>query len=746
MKVNNSHIIKTFFTSISFVLCVSVLFCQGTNCNNAAPFCTTTSSTFPAGVNQPDATVTAPTNNYDCLSSAPNPAWYYLEVDQSGNLAINISNTATADIDFAVWGPFNNITAAINACGSLPLPVDCSYSPTAYPEIANINGAVTGQVYIMIVTNYANIACNITLTNTGGASTNCGIVNPCSISSITTNLSNCSASTGNFNISGNVVFVNPPTTGQLVVQNCSGDSVIFNAPFTSPTSYTINDILGDGTPNCNVIGYFTDDSSCTFNSSSFNEPNCSCIIQSINNTVSNCDSVALTFDCSGTLNFVNPPTSGELIVQSCSGDSAIYNAPFTSPISYTINDIPGDGTTNCSVSAYFTADTTCTLTSSTFDEPICVSNCDILSVSSNISNCDSIAFTFEISGEVDFTGPPSSGQLIIQNCSGDSVIFNPPFVSPISYTINNIIGDGTANCSVSALFSNDSSCSMNSSTFNEPGCLPPCNITNLTINFDSCGVNDDLQFRGEITFEYPPSTGQLILKDCHGIQEVFEPPFISPIIYVIDSIPADGINCSLEAYFTDDTLCFDTTTFITHQFPLAFFYWKPDTLDVFNTDVEFIDQSYNAVSYDWTLDDNGSLQSFNTKEFNYSFSILQTGEYPICLNVTNEIGCSNLRCDTIKVEYPLLVYVPSGFTPLGLNNEFKPVIEYGALLDDYLFQVFNRNGQLIFETNEINKGWNGKFMGTGLDSPLGIYVWKIKVKDELSKKTHDYIGNVTLIR
>ena len=58
-------------------------------------------------------------------------------------------------------------------------------------------------------------------------------------------------------------------------------------------------------------------------------------------------------------------------------------------------------------------------------------------------------------------------------------------------------------------------------------------------------------------------------------------PFISPIIYSIDSIPADGMSCSFEAYFTDDTLCFDTTNFITHQFPLAFFYWNPDTIDVF---------------------------------------------------------------------------------------------------------------------------------------------------------------------
>ena len=84
---------------ILILLFSSVVISQGTNCNNAAPFCTTSAATFPAGVNQPDATTTAPGNNYDCLATAPNPAWYYLEIDQSGNLVIDIIQMNTYEKD-----------------------------------------------------------------------------------------------------------------------------------------------------------------------------------------------------------------------------------------------------------------------------------------------------------------------------------------------------------------------------------------------------------------------------------------------------------------------------------------------------------------------------------------------------------------------------------------------------------------------------------------------------------------------
>ena len=213
-------------------------------------------STFPAGVNQPYASTTAPGNNYGCLTTSPNPAWYYLEIDQPGNLLIDITNNLGMfqDIDFAIWGPFSNLTTAMNNCGTLGTPHDCSYSPLAYPEQVSINGASSGDVFILLITNFSNTPCNVSFTDVGGtATTDCSIVNPCSINSISATPTSCIGNTTLFNISGVINFTNPPTTGQLVVQNCSGDQVTFNPPFNSPLNYQINGINGDGTTNCNHV-------------------------------------------------------------------------------------------------------------------------------------------------------------------------------------------------------------------------------------------------------------------------------------------------------------------------------------------------------------------------------------------------------------------------------------------------------------------------------------------------------------
>jgi hypothetical protein len=147
---------------------------NNTTCVQPTPVCSGSAITFTANSGGPTAHSLNPGNNYNCLSTTPNPSWYYLEIDQSGTLAIDI--TAGSDIDFALWGPFANLSAAQSSCNAYGTSVDCSYSTSA---IEQANATVTaGQVYILLVTNYANTVQNITINEAGSntASTNCGIV------------------------------------------------------------------------------------------------------------------------------------------------------------------------------------------------------------------------------------------------------------------------------------------------------------------------------------------------------------------------------------------------------------------------------------------------------------------------------------------------------------------------------------------------------------------------------------------
>ncbi len=141
-----------------------------TDCLGALPFCTSDSYTFPASTNVSDM------GSVGCLYTTPNPAWYWMEIGDPGSIDIYISSGG--DVDFIAWGPFNSLT---DACASNLMAnsgVDCSYS-TAATETANIPTAQTGEVYVLLITNYANIETNISFSQTSGAgSTNCGIIAP----------------------------------------------------------------------------------------------------------------------------------------------------------------------------------------------------------------------------------------------------------------------------------------------------------------------------------------------------------------------------------------------------------------------------------------------------------------------------------------------------------------------------------------------------------------------------------------
>lgn len=143
----------------------------GATCGEMAPFCTSNTYCFTAQT----STTAEAGNDYGCLSTQPNPAWYYFEISQAGNLVFDM--TATSDIDFAIWGPYNSLADAGADCGTLPAPVDCSYSvsPT---EQGTLTGVTVGQVYILVVTNFANVVQDITITVAGGntAATNCSII------------------------------------------------------------------------------------------------------------------------------------------------------------------------------------------------------------------------------------------------------------------------------------------------------------------------------------------------------------------------------------------------------------------------------------------------------------------------------------------------------------------------------------------------------------------------------------------
>ncbi len=182
LTIGNTYFVRVYsYTSTSgqnttFNVCISPTPPPPTNitCDLVAPFCSGSPYVFQAQEGGADAPVGP---NYGCLSTKPNPTWFYLEIDISGTISIDL--TAGSDIDFAIWGPYANLTAAKAACSSFPAPLDCSYSSSNTEQI-NISNAQTGEVYVVLVTNYADVIQNITLNQApdATATTNCNILLP----------------------------------------------------------------------------------------------------------------------------------------------------------------------------------------------------------------------------------------------------------------------------------------------------------------------------------------------------------------------------------------------------------------------------------------------------------------------------------------------------------------------------------------------------------------------------------------
>ena len=96
--------------------------------------------------------------NYDCLFNQPYPRFFAFKIAESGDLYFDLNQYTQPDeqgtpldVDFIVWGPFTEIPCEYTA---LQQVVDCSYSASAF-EYVSIEGALQGEYYIMMITNYA---------------------------------------------------------------------------------------------------------------------------------------------------------------------------------------------------------------------------------------------------------------------------------------------------------------------------------------------------------------------------------------------------------------------------------------------------------------------------------------------------------------------------------------------------------------------------------------------------------------
>lgn len=207
--------------------------------------------------------------------------------------------------------------------------------------------------------------------------------------------------------------------------------------------------------------------------------------------------------------------------------------------------------------------------------------------------------------------------------------------------------------------------------------------------------------------------------------------------------------------------CYDVTLQAQYikvsQPPVASFEILPnDIIKVPDFTFSFKNISEGKVKrYEWEFGD-GSISSEESPSHTYR----EPGEYNVSLIVTTEAGCSDTLSKVARIEgVPGYLYVPSGFEPANMKQDLKTFLPKGSGIATYSLKVFNKWGQLIWQTDKLNdegtpiEGWDG-YMG-GSPAPQGVYIWKIEARfiDGSDWKGMKYntgpkrtVGSINLIR
>ncbi|MDF3026458.1 MAG: gliding motility-related protein [Fluviicola sp.] len=228
------------------------------------------------------------------------------------------------------------------------------------------------------------------------------------------------------------------------------------------------------------------------------------------------------------------------------------------------------------------------------------------------------------------------------------------------------------------------------------------------------------------------SDGQTF-NGCGSISATFINPDCYDVVFTGNT--TDG--CPVTGTFGSAVCVYDN--------PVANYTYSPQLPTELDNTVQFTSLSYGATTFDWTF---GSSYGTSTAENpNHTFHGVDPDQtVNVCLLVTSEHGCVDSICRAIKFYGDFLVWVPNTFTPDGdeFNNQFKPVFSKDRMIEDYNLMIFNRWGELIFESHDPEIGWDGTYHAEFVKD--GTYTWTIDVKDGLKNKSERFIGHVNKLQ
>lgn len=702
-----------------------------------------------------------------------------------------VANTCT--------GPVSSYTITVNPVPTVTAVSNSTYCPSDATTAINFSGNVPTAQYDW--TN-SNTSIGLGASGTGNITSfnavNTGTTVQTATITVTPSASGCTGTPITFNITVN------PTPAITVINNqfyCTGSSAPVNTVTVTPTTSTItwtNSNTGIGlaaSGNGNIPGFTTTNTTsstitgtiqitasfggCSSTSSFTIDVGPNPTIAAVNNQnfCANTNSAAVTFvptPAISTIDWTNSNTSIGLGA-SGTGDIPSFTGTNTgSTITGTITATPSVGTCVGTPITFNYQILPVPVVTASNNTPICEGNNVTLSSTSTVAGS-----SFSWSGPGSYTSTlqnptinsattnQSGSYTVTATASGcSSTATTNVLVNPISSPVINPIGPfcadaGSANLIVSAAGGTWSGTGItdpfngtfspviagvgsHTITYSISGACPTQATTTIvvnplpTISFNAPILSGCVPFTASLTDNSTPSSASVIWDFGDGSTSnqtgTVNHTFNNPGCYTI-TLTATSIDGCTNVGSVANYICVNT-------YAIASFSSSEQELTLLNTQVAFTNNSQNATFYSWTFGDGANSSSSDPI---HSFPS-EIGSYEVMLVANNAGNCPDTARMVIAIKGTLIFYVPNTFTPDGdeYNNIFQPVFTAGYDPFNWNMKIFNRWGEIVFESNDAAIGWDGTYHNELCKE--GVYTWKITFKDPDVDKHMEYHGHVTLLK
>ena len=342
-------------------------------------------------------------------------------------------------------------------------------------------------------------------------------------------------------------------------------------------------------------------------------------------------------------------------------------------------------------------------------------------------------------------------------CDRDVSITIDQDLTPPNVVINNITGEDTLTCTTDSIileaqggvsYAWDNGLGSN----NPLSVVAPGLITVVATGSNFCTATASYAIEQDVVLPSPVLLASDDTLDC----------FVDSIQLVVSggvlySWNMGGVNDTLYAHLpgnyvvtvTGSNGCSDVANWIigwNRFFPDSMFTYSPTTVMDEEATVYLDGPSIPNIIYTWSVDGDDVHTGGN---LHYTFASFQPGNYQVCLESYFSDLCKSDTCQWIEVKESLQLFVPNSFTPGndGVNDGFYPVISNIELLKIYHLSIFNRWGDLIFESYNPEDAWDGGYLhGGDYHVPDGVYPYILQYQTIHDVELKTVKGEITLTR